>query len=82
MNTAFFWPNKKAETNSFIIRLGRVLHWFAVVAAVYGMMFGWVAGYTEAGDRASVFNGLVFGLTMAIPILLAGRGARYLLSGE
>lgn len=78
----WLWPKAPRKDSNIVIRAGRLTHWLFVAAAVYAMIFGWVAMYTEAGENASIYSAVVTGLIMAVPLLLIGRGLRYLLAGE
>ena len=74
------WPVHRNSMPGAIARFGRILHWVSIlVAALWtlGCMWGFGTGSQNVGVGDIV---LVF--AMAAVIYVAGRGARYVLSGE
>ena len=89
----FFWPTKLKAEPSGIARLGRVLHWMALIAAITFLgAAGWLDwlgqtspnnGWTyESYSLESAAGALLLPAMAATGIYLAGRAVRYVLAGE
>lgn len=75
-----FWPAQRKAQPSAIERLGRVLHWLAVIigVAISGIAF-WGMIATPSPNAQVLF---LVALIFAIAVSLAGRALRYIFSGE
>ena len=77
------WPETRNPDPTVITRLGRVLHWSAtIVAGLWAVACLYGAATTQGGDAGSLIGGLVVVVVFGGAIYFAGRGARYILSGE
>lgn len=72
------WPEYVSPNPSGIARFGRFLHWISVPPAILFSGTGLYAAMTVSEPNPSYYLLALVGL----PILLAGRGARYILSNE
>ena len=78
---AIFWPTTPNPNPTAITRLGRVLHWIAVVIAALFIVL--IIGIATNGDSImSNLTGYVICLFWAGVFAMGGRGLRYILSGE
>ncbi len=76
------WPTSRAAHPSALTRLGRVIHWFALLAAAAWLLLclALIPAFSEAGIAGGWMAGA--GLVGAALIALAGRAVRYVLSSE
>jgi len=75
----FFWPTSPNPSPTAITRLGRVLHWAAIIcAAPFVIGTAWIAA-TESRDGDL---GYLVLLIIAAVIYFPGRGLRYVLAAE
>lgn len=75
----FFWPARRNPTPTAITRLGRVLHWVAIIcAAPFVIGTGWIA----ATDSTAGDTGYLVLLIIGAVIYFPGRGLRYVLAAE
>lgn len=79
--SGFLWPSKANQNPGVLTRIGRVLHWIATgLAALFALL---AVGVVTNGDPlAQNTFGIVLSLIWAAGFFLAGRGLRYILSGE
>lgn len=77
---AFLWPETSKTETTVLTRLGRVMHWVALLPASIAAFIGCVMYWTERVDGRVVY--LLGGLAGALAFLLIGRGLRYIFAGE
>lgn len=80
----WLWPKVEKINPTGFVRLGRVLHWaisgfgaifFLMGCAILLMM---MSGTAPGGDQTAMVGVAVFGFV----VVLIGRAARYIFSGE
>jgi hypothetical protein len=69
-----FWPTRRNPDAGPLCRLGRLVHWAALVPAA-------LVALIAATSVSSWFDALIY-FAIAIAIALLGRGLRYVMSGE
>ncbi len=75
----FFWPTRRNPSPTALTRLGRVLHWAAIIGAAPLVLFtAWIA-IAESRDGDLGYLAL---LIVAAVIYFPGRGLRYVLAAE
>lgn len=67
---SFFWPTSPNPAIGPFGRFGRLVHWAAILLALFfGLMF------SDGGSYAT-------GVTIGVAIAMIGRGLRYVLAAE
>ena len=70
------WPRYAKSSPKLFGRIGRVLHWILTVAA-FGLAIGWLGNWLIGHSEQAAVCALLLP-----PVFAAGRGLRYILSGE
>ena len=76
---SWFWANNRADDQSRVVRIVRVLHWCIVGFAIFGLVVSYF-GIIEAGDIEPISFFAVGFMWFAVALL--GRGLRYIIIGE
>ncbi len=83
---SFFWPtNLKADPGA-LARLGRVLHWIALILAAGLIWAGWSVGVSHLEYELLTWTWIMRAmgpwLVGAVLVAQLGRGLRYIFAGE
>jgi hypothetical protein len=70
----FFWPTAPVYDPGILGRLGRLVHWLAILLWIALLAFA-LFGLTSTDSR------FAWGL-IGVAVALAGRGLRYVMAGE
>jgi hypothetical protein len=75
----WIWPRQLNASNSAVVRLGRVLHWVALVLSAPSVIFAFGVMFTPDSFRFYITGAFVL---IALVCASIGRGVRYILSNE
>lgn len=78
---AFLWPKHTKTETTVLVRLGRVVHWLALLPAALAVFLG-CATSLSAGNTPDGNAYFLAGLAGALAFLLFGRALRYIFAGE
>lgn len=81
----FLWPRSPTPSPSALNRFGRVIHWtFTGIAALSAVACVWsgIAELFSKSEYGPDFGAAIVAAIVFALFFLAGRAARYVLSGE
>lgn len=75
----WLWPSRRNQSNSVLVRFGRVLHWAMVVCAALGAVISFFGIWAAQGGELTTYVSVT---VVWVSIAMLGRGFRYILAKE